>query len=520
VTHRPPRAAGSAPSDRVAAERARWLLVFLALACTALPLLAVDFLPSTDLPQHVAQVRLLGDALAARSDTYQIGWTSPGTLIYGLLAAGCALFDPIAAGRVVVLLLALASTGATALLAWRRGRAPEAVALASVLTFNASLSWGFLNFETGWPVFVLWVLLTSERRQQAGPGWWLALTANAVLLYASHALWFLLGAVWCVASFPWKRGWTRATVAPVLALVPPSLLAGFWYRDVRAFRAIAGFNLEPRWFTPPWRRLHPDWLVDATFGSLEGTLEPVAFGAIALWVVAAVVSHGRDLRRAVDPRLAALSATFLTLALLLPDMYMNTVRFAQRWAPAGLATLLLALPAPRASPALLRFGVAGLVLTFSLATTAAYKSYEREELSGLSASLQAVPTGARVLGLDLVKHSEFIIGRPFLQMVAYAQALRGAELAFSFASHGSSIVSYRRPRVEAWTGGLDFHPERLRPSDLEHFDVILVNALAPMHQVFECYPGVEPLTSHPGRWRLYRSARARALSTVTPRRGR
>lgn len=510
----PAHDADRSPDDGVAAARARRWLVAASLACAALPLLAVQFPPCTDLPQHVAQVRLLGDALGARADVYQVGWTSPSNLLYGLLAAASALVEPITAGRLVVLLLVLAWVGAVALLARRRGRAPEAAALASVLAFNATLTWGFLNFEAGWPVFVLWVLLTLDPPREPGARRWSALTAVALLLYAGHALWFLVGATWLLVSLAWTRAPARSVAVHLLALAPPAALAARWYHDLSAFRAAAAFNLEPRWFTPPWRRLHPDWLVDATFGSLVGSLEPVVLGAIALWIVASVVSHRGELRRAVDGRLALLAGILLALALLSPDMYLNTVRFAQRWAPVGLATLLLALPAPRVSPRLLRVGVGGLVALFSLATTGAYTAFEREELSGLRASLQAVPAESRVLGLDLVKHSEFIIGRPFLQMAAYAQALRGGELAFSFAEHGSSIVSYRRPRAIVWTGGLDFHPERLRPDDLEHFDVILVNALAPVHQVFEGYPGVAPLTTHRGRWRLYRSVRARPRATA------
>jgi hypothetical protein len=481
----------------------------------------VRFLPCTDLPQHVAQVRLLGEALTTRGDLYRIGWTSPGNLIYGLLAAASVFFEPIAAGRVVVLLLALAWVGSVALLAKRRGRSPEGAALASALVFNASLTWGFLNFEAGWPVFVLWVLLTVDPPREPGTRRWIALTATALLLYAGHALLFLLGAAWMLGMLLWVRAPKRSVAVHLLALALPGALAVRWYLELSVFRAAVGFGLDSRWFTPPWHRLHPDWLVDAIFGSIVGSLEPVVFGAIALWVVASIASHWGELRRVVDGRLALLAGALLTLSLLTPDMYMNTVRFAQRWAPVGLATLLVALPAPRVSPRLIRAGVGGLLVLFSLATTGAYTSFEREELSGLEASLQAVPTGSRVLGLDLVKHSEFIQGRPFLQIVAYAQALHGGELAFSFAEHGSSIVSYRRPRAVAWTGGLDFLPERLRASDLEHFDVLLVNAVAPAHQAFERYPGVAPITSHRGRWRLYRSLRARPPTPprgdVTPR---
>ena len=67
-------------------------------------------------------------------------------------------------------------------------------------------------------------------------------------------------------------------------------------------------------------------------------------------------------------------------------------------------------------------------------------------MSGLKEALSAVPSTPRVLGLDFVKESAFIKGRPFLQTVAYTQALKGGEINFSFAEHASGIVAYRERR--------------------------------------------------------------------------
>jgi hypothetical protein len=89
----------------------------------ALPFLAVTFPPITDLPQHVAQVRLLFDALGDPGSPYRVQWLTPYSLVYGVLALAWVLVEPIAggvaAGRLGMLVVALARAGA----AGRRGGA-------------------------------------------------------------------------------------------------------------------------------------------------------------------------------------------------------------------------------------------------------------------------------------------------------------------------------------------------------------------------------------------------------------
>ena len=123
-------------------------------------------------------------------------------------------------------------------------------------------------------------------------------------------------------------------------------------------------------------------------------------------------------------------------------------------------------------------------------------------MSGFEAALDAAPPNARVLELDTLPESQFVGGRPFMHLMAYLQAQNGGSVSFSFAQHGSSLVSYRSPRELTWTPGLEWYPERVQKEDFKAFDVVLVNAKPEVHQRFLAFAPVVPTTSN-GRWRLY-----------------
>jgi len=110
----------------------------------------------------------------------------------------------------------------------------------------------------------------------------------------------------------------------------------------------------------------------------------------------------------------------------------------------------------------------------------------------------------RVIGLDYVKTSPIVKGRPFLQGFAYAQVVRGGELNFSFAEFAPMGVVYKSPRARPWTRGLEWFSERATASDLSHFDYALVNAEGWRHDALAASRELTAVTGQ-GRWRLYRT---------------
>ncbi len=84
-----------APAPAGRNSRIVWALV--ATGLTAIPFLVVRFPPITDLPQHLAQVRLFGEALTDPQSPYVIQWLTPYGLSFAILGAAWLLCGAAAA---------------------------------------------------------------------------------------------------------------------------------------------------------------------------------------------------------------------------------------------------------------------------------------------------------------------------------------------------------------------------------------------------------------------------------------
>jgi len=478
----------------------RALLAAGLFALAAIPILLAPFPPATDLPQHIAQVRLFKDALAHPGGPLVIQWLAPNNLVYVLLYVLWSVLPAGMVGPAALLLIVMLWIAAIHRLGAWRGRSPAGAAVASLLVFNQSFYWGFLNFLVGFPVFVLWFSLAAAEPRR--PSWklWGALAGTSLLLYGSHALWFAAGAVWLVAAGIIRKVPVRTILGRLTALLPCSVIAFLWYPSLAASRATAGFDVAAHW-SPLFDRLAS--AMDAAFGGIRGPAETVAFIFVILWAGLSVWQSRNRLRESMDRDLLAAAVFLLAVVAVAPDKYMNTLFFSSRWLPPALIFLLLALPAPsfrRPAPKTVGLAVATL---FFMVTAFAWRRYTAEDLTGFRAGLDRLPASSRVLGLDLVKESEFIKGRPFLQLVAYAQVFKGCEPSFSFAEHYSGLVAYRTRRDVRWTPGLEWFGEKVKRSDFAFFDFVLVNGEEKDHKTLSTFAELAPVTGT-GKWRVYR----------------
>ena len=500
--------------------RERGTLFVVCALLVLVPFFVVTIPPITDLPQHLAQIRLLVEALANPDGLYRIQWWTPYSLSYALLTLTRAVAPPPLAGRLALAIIAVLWVVAAHALAASRRRSPLAAVLASLFVFSHVLYWGFLSFAIGWPFFVAWMLLS--RREMHRTGDVLGLAAVGLALYASHALWLLAGIAWIgvvsladAARVLHSRGPARLLFRPMLwracALAPAVIALAAWTPHFQA----SGAQAPAVWNTTPLARLDPRWIVDAALGGLRGWPEWLLMGVVAVWLVTALVQHRRQLFEAVDVPLLLGSALLGLFALFLPDKYMHTTHLAQRWMPTAVVLLLLGMPAPRLRPALHRSAVVGCAGAFVVVTAMSWISFERRELTGLAAAIERLPPNPRVLGLDYQQTSELVRARPFLQAYAWAQVYKGGTLNFSFASFPTSIVVFRSDRPTPWTPRLYWYPDRLRATDLDHFDYVIVNGTPGAHRAaMTAWPFV-PLTTT-GRWRLYRVDHGTAVAARKP----
>ncbi len=88
-----------------------------------------------------------------------------------------------------------------------------------------------------------------------------------------------------------------------------------------------------------------------------------------------------------------------------------------------------------------------------------------------------------------------------MQAFAYAQAIQGGRLSFSFAEHYNGIVV--TDSIGDWTPSLEWGAELVRFEDFDSFDFACVNATEQVHAFLSTLPVLRPVTAG-GRWRLYK----------------
>lgn len=455
---------------------------------------------ATDLPQHLGQVYLLEQTLAgARPELMVTPWFYPNTLIYALIAAFWQLADPVTCGRLVLSALAAAWVGASWLLCVKYRRPWENWLIGVPLAFNFLFNWGLLNFLIGWPLFCLLIAAAGAPLSRRRHGLLLLL---ALLLYYAHALWFVMANLWIALQMLQRQDRERWTLA--WPMLPAWLLALVWYPQLAAHRKGSGVSVGASWDPLPWQRLDADYLVNSMLGNIYADIEAAFCMLLAAWLLGIVLTRWRELAKTTDIPLLGATMLLLLAFVALPDMYMNTMFFNQRWLPCGVVLLLLALPAPRL-PRLYAttLGVAFLC-AFLIVTVKQLKEWEAEQLDGLLDAIALLHPGERVIDLNLYDGSAFVRGRQGLHLFAYAQVLRGAEPHFSFTEHYSGIVQFRMPPPPnphgTWSGF------QRTPAQVRAFDKVLVNGDEGLHTYAQQRWNLVQVGQARTGWRLYRNA--------------
>lgn len=472
-------------------------LVFLLII---LPIILTPFPPSTDLPQHLAQIRLLGKALENPGGPYAIQWLGPNNLVYFLIYVLWTILPVAWTGRGILLVISLFWLAATHWLSFIKHRPLPETILASLLFFNSSLYWGFLNFLIGFPVFVGWFYLTTKMDFQKRSLYWLALSTMSFLLYESHALWFAAGALWLCYIAVVRRYRLKNFIFLFSSLFPCGFLALSWYLRFSSLRAASGYDVLPSWHS----FYKFGGFVDSVFGGIEGPIEYITFIFLYGWMAIAVWQNRKRLRERMDENLVAAAIFFLMLFLVLPHKFMNTIYFSGRWMPIAMIFGLLSLPSMIGKRRNLLLISTGVLLFFVLMTASSWLKYSGDELSGFQEAINQVEPDSRVLGLDMLRNSHYIKGYPFLQMFSYTQVFRGSSLNFSFAEHYSGLVALREKRTDYRSSHLLFYPEDVQAHDFQSVDFVLVSGEKNVHYWISRFSDrLKPVTFG-GNWRLYR----------------
>lgn len=485
--------------------RQRWVVGTVCCVLVALPYLFVTFPPATDLPQHVAQIRLLVDNWYHPQSMYRIQWAAPNTLCYALMGLFYWLAGPLAAGRLALMTVAVTWVASIHMLAARRNLPLAAATMVSIFVANVSFVWGFFNFVFGWPLFVVWLLLTTQTdKKPFGLADGVKLLATALLLFLAHVFWFAAAMVWLGLSFAVQRPGWRTTILRTASALPAMALAGAWYIAFSRTWYVKAVVVPDDYS----EKINYRWWVG---NALNGINEPTRFVVAAVlvgWFVVALLAHIRTLKSSVSLPLATAALMFAAFAVAFPYNYQHTIYFAERWLPFPFILGLLAAP-PLPRPKLALTLALACVAVLSLSTVHLWMGFEQVENSGLRAAIDAVPENAQVVGLDCIGLSGYIPGRPFMHMPVYAQAVKGAIPSFSFTEFPHSLVTVNQTsRVHPpWTPQIEWDANLAKESDFTYFDYAIINADDTTHRYLSEKFHLAPVTTT-GRWRLYKTEKS------------
>ena len=300
------------PRPAVLAQDLVWpLLVALATAAAIAPFWASELLPYQDGPQHVAAVRVLADYHSpgfAFDRWFELDLGRLQYLGFYLPAAAIAkVTGPDAAVRIMLSLIAVATSAAFWMLLGAFGRDRRLAVFAPAVFHTTPLYLGFFNFIESIPLALTLLALTERelRRPALGRAAVMGIGGAALLWLHPSALAFALGGsgVLAITSAEPRRRMARA-LAPYL---PALLLLGAWTLQALASRDGPG---APARTPPHWLGLKYQVLDLLRYGNvLAGTWdECFVLALVALFgALIAVRPRAGNERAWRLPLLAALS---------------------------------------------------------------------------------------------------------------------------------------------------------------------------------------------------------------------
>jgi hypothetical protein len=412
---------------------------------TALPALVLEYLPMTDLPQHIALASILAhhqDAAYGFEAYYSVEWFhTPYVLPYALAVALGNIMPLAVAMRIVVFLSIVAyPLGIVALL--RAANKPVWFALLAIpIVYNRAFFWGFIAFELGIGLAIAaFACLVSEHKSRARDGLFALLTLAATFCHV-YGLAFLVALTGLYAVV---GGWASLRTRP-WNLAPILIGIALW-----AWKSTAqsGYGVS---YSPPLG-LRVQELGRSILGGYQDRSELIILGlAFAGWLALAhaTLPVTRDRIRALSPieRVAYLAFVGNLIAYFVLPQSTHTAKFIH-FRHAFLALALLPLCASARSLAKASFLVRALPL---IATTAAILNswfhfilFDREART-FTPIVAALPNAPKVVSLVFERNGQWMATDPYLHFVAYAQAEKGGMISMTFPAVFWNLPAVMKP---------------------------------------------------------------------------
>jgi len=499
--------AASAPSPGDASPRRGWhkiqaafthesgpfftVLLILLSAAQVWPILASTHLPFQDLPQHLAAIAVLRDALDNGSVPYfDVDVLRTQYLAYYVAALLLSYpFGIVLANKLLLAAAIVALPWSLAHLLRVLGRDPRLCVFAFGLTYNAHVVLGFENFIAAIPLVFLGLAQAVELRHHTTWQKQLRFALVLLLCFYTHVLPFMFLGLGALLVWRFQGLW--ALLKSGLVFVPVGCATLLWLLRAPAGRgmvaAVRGESPKRATFASFEVALRdlPLWLTDVLQGDADKELLQawgVSFG-IALCLGLAFM-RTRATPDSVVPasgrlglRLSLLSPLAALLYFVAPTGYDWIWPISARFPLLSLLFAILLLPRQRGMlGAAVIVGVSLLAFVNFGLVSRAFAAFEREEVGEIDAALSVIPPEQRVAGLMFNTGSRHVKFSPFIHYVALYQAQKGGAVMFTFADFPQSPFAFkpetRPPRVPPrW----EWMPGRVDPErDLTWYSYVLV----------------------------------------------
>lgn len=459
-----------------------WEALFALLACSALlPLFAFHYVPSQDLPQHVAAVRVLHDFDAAGArfpELFEVSrFSTPYWSVYALAGLLAYAVGPLFGVKAVLGLSIAALPYSVRALLRALGKPSGYALLALPFGYSAHTLLGFLNFVAALPLMVFGLSLAVRIQRGASRKVQLAFAVLACLTFYTHVAPYL---VLVAGSSLWflERD-LRVSVRRARWLLPSLLLAVLWLLLQQSGRVLVGLDAP-----------EGPAAAGAEFQSVAGAIEHLPLwltdvlrepwgrfcllGFVAIAVLTGVLGPLRNTVQ-TEWRLRCLLLALVLAYFVLPASYQWVWPINGR-VPVIVALLAVAaLPAVSARSAKLVATLAGALWFFWLCAVGQAFRGTDAEYAGLEQVLRSIPEGRKVAGLIFRPTSAHVRFAPFLHAAQWYQAERGGAAMFSFASMPHSPFHFRpEQHAPALPPRWEWQPHRVAPErDLAWFDYVL-----------------------------------------------
>ncbi len=472
----------------------RWTIVFwIATVATVAPLFAAEYLPFTDLPEHLAVMSALrhwSDPAFRVQEHYALALGQSQYLVYHFAGALLSHLtgDVESANR---LLMAAAGIGFP--LSFRAllralGRDERLALFACPLFWSRPLVIGFLPFVASIPV-LLGTLATWARTLRAPTlRRRLLLTTLAIFTFYVHASAFVMLALSAASMAVVERigregSWrdrargSLTALRDLVWLAPAVVIAAVWSSLGRLgleAETASGPPVVSRMSLPRTVRAFGLWAHDVWWTHVDEICAVAFWVAFIALLIAGVRSEGRD-RGERDltfvPFLCA-GALYLLLPFQVDAGYMLNVRMAPVLALFAVLAVQPVSGRAATGPLILVFAAS---LVTSINAIVEIRSAAANELGDATALLDRIRPGARVMSLifnPTSKHTHF---PPWLYLGSYHRVRKGGLAAYSFSEMKHWPLHYvpenaPPPKRRLWV----FHPCTFRNAiDGEYYDYVL-----------------------------------------------